>query len=122
MKWLLRLTFGLAAAFLAAAFWLLETESGLRWALGYAPRELLVEGPGGALAREIAAERVAWEGIEARKVSFQLNLFALLADTVAVNFLRVDELNVTLKKGETKSGNFVLPIRIKLSDAQLKSL
>ena len=121
MKWLLRLTLALAVAFLAAAAWLLETESGLRWALGYAPRELVVEGVRGALAREIAAERVAWEDIEARKVSFQVNLFALLADTVSVSFLRVDSLKITLKKEET-TPPFVLPVRIKLSDAQVKSL
>ena len=38
----------------APAPWLLGTESGLRWALGFAPRELAVEGARGALAREIA--------------------------------------------------------------------
>jgi translocation and assembly module TamB len=122
MKWLLRAVLVLAAAFLAAAFWLLETESGLRWALGYAPRELLVEGVRGALAREIAAERVAWEGIEARRISFQIDLLALLADTVSVSFLRVDSLKISLKSEEKASTAFLLPVRIKVSDAEVKSL
>jgi translocation and assembly module TamB len=121
MKWLLRAVLVLAVAFLCAAFWLLETESGLRWALGYAPRELVVEGVHGALAREIAAERVAWEDIEARKVSFEVNLFALPAGTVSVNFLRIESLSIKLKKDDGKPQT-LLPLRIKVADAQVKSL
>ena len=49
MKWILRVTIGLAAVLLGAAFWLLGTESGLRWALGFAPPALVVEAPRGAL-------------------------------------------------------------------------
>lgn len=123
MRWLARIAFVLLAAVAAAALWLVGTEPGLRWALGFAPRELVVEGPRGALAREISAERVAWEGIEARKVSFQLNLLALFADTVSVNFLRVD--SVSIKRPEDnkeEDSSFVLPIRIKVSDAQARSV
>src|SRR5262245_32755271 len=121
MKWLLRILVFLAAVTVGAAFWLLETGSGLRWALGFAPQKLAVENPRGALAREIGADRVAWEGIEARNVSFELNLFALLVDTVSVQFVRIDSLVVTLKPSD---GQPVppLPVRIKVSDAQLKSL
>src|SRR5262245_61730053 len=102
IKWLVRSALALAAAFLAGAFWLLGTESGLRWALGFAPPQLVVEAPGGALAREVRAERVAWEGIEARRVSFQINLLALLADTVSVQFLRVDSLQINLERKPDK--------------------
>ena len=124
MKWILRVTIGLAAALLGAAFWLLGTESGLRWALGFAPAELVVEAPRGALAREVGAERVAWNGIEARKVSLQLNLLALLADTVSVDFVRIESLDIRLPKDasqETKAPA-ALPVRIKLSDAEVRSL
>src|SRR3954469_15030983 len=123
MKSILRLLVGLAVAFVAAAFWLLETESGLHWALGFAPRELAAEGVRGALAREISADRVAWEGIEARNVSLQVNLLALLGDTVSVSFVRIDSLDIRLsgeKKAETSGP--ALPLRIKVSDAQVKSV
>ncbi len=123
MKWLLRLVLLLAVAFLGAAGWLLGTGSGLRWALGFAPAQLVVEGPRGALAREVSAERVAWDGIvDARKVSFQLNLLALLTDTVSVSFLRIDSLTVKRPEGNKEETGFVLPVRIKVSDAQVKSV
>jgi translocation and assembly module TamB len=124
MKWLLRLVVVLAVAFLGAASWLLGTQSGLRWALGFAPRELVVEGARGALAREMAAERVAWDGIvEARQVSFQINLLALLTDTVSINFLRVETLALKRPEGSREQdSSFVLPLRIKVSDAQVKSV
>ncbi|HEX6692777.1 MAG TPA: translocation/assembly module TamB domain-containing protein [Burkholderiales bacterium] len=124
MKWLLRACVALLLLLVAAAGWLLGTESGLRWALGFAPPELVVEGPRGALAREIGAERVAWDGIvDARQVSFQINLLALLTDTVSINFLRIDSL--TVKRPEDhkdEDEGFLLPIRIKVSDAQAKSV
>src|SRR5262245_42392420 len=122
MKWLLRLLFVVAVLVLGAAFWLLETESGLRWALGFAPRRLAVDNPRGALAREIAADRVAWDEIEARKVSFEVNLFALLVDTVSVRFVRVDSLVVRIKPSDGQPAAPALPLRIKVSDAQVKSL
>lgn len=123
MKWLLRAVLALAVAFLGVAGWLLGTGSGLRWALGFAPPALVVEAPRGALAREISAERVAWDGIvEARKVSFQLNLLALLADTVSVSFLRIDSLTIKRPEGSKEETGFVLPLRIKVSDAQVKSV
>jgi translocation and assembly module TamB len=123
MKWLLRLVVVLAVAFLGAAAWLLGTTGGLRWALDFAPRELAVEGARGALAREISAERVAWDGIvEARGVSFQVNLLALLTDTVSVSFLRIDSLTIKRPEDSKEEAAFILPIRIKVSDAQAKSV
>jgi translocation and assembly module TamB len=122
MKWLLRLVLVVVVASLGAAGWLLGTGSGLRWALGFAPPQLVVEGPRGALAREIGADRVKWEGIEARKVSFQLNLLALLTDTISVNFLRIDALTIKRPEGSREETSFVLPVRIKVSDAQVRSV
>jgi autotransporter translocation and assembly factor TamB len=98
MKWLLRIALALAAVVVGAAFWLLETEAGLRWALGFAPPQLAVENPRGALAREMRADRIAWEGLEARQVRFEVNLLALVFDTVSVNFVRIDSLAVKLEK------------------------
>src|SRR5688572_13490666 len=124
MKWLLRVGVALLTLLVIATGWLLGTEGGLRWALGFAPRELAVDGVRGALVREISAERVAWDGIvEARNVSLQVNLLALLADTISINFVRVGEL--TIKRPEDRKeqdSGFVLPIRIKVSDAHAQSV
>src|SRR5262245_23504257 len=127
MKWLLRLTLAFAALLAGAAFWLLGTESGLRWALGFAPPQLAIDNPRGALAREIRADRVAWPGIEARNVRLEVNLLALLSETVSVNFLRVDSLVVDLQKSSAAAEKPAarpppLPLRIKVSDAEVKSL
>src|SRR5688572_13215111 len=122
MKWLLRAVLALALLLLGGAAWLLGTTSGLRWALGFAPPQLVVENPRGALAREIGADRVTWEGIEARSVSFQINLLALLTDTISVSFLRIDALTIRRPEGSREETNFILPIRIKVSDAQVKSV
>src|SRR5262245_30385304 len=120
MKWLLRAFLALAVALFVAAAWLLGTPSGLRWALGFAPPQLVVEAPRGALAGEIGAARVAWEGTEARNVSLQINLLALFTDTVSISFVRIDSL--TIKRPEDDKENSVLPVRIKVSDAQVKSV
>ena len=84
MKWLKRLlraavglVLTLAVVAILGGAWLLGTESGLRWALRFAPDELTVEGPRGALAGTVSFERIAYEGNEARRVSFDLNLLAL---------------------------------------------
>ena len=92
VKWLVR---GLVALALVAALgvvWLLGTESGLRWALGFAPADLELEEPRGTLIGTISFERVAFQGSEARKVAFDFNLLALLADTISVEFVRIESL------------------------------
>jgi hypothetical protein len=71
----------------AGCGWLLGTESGLRWALGFAPADLKLEEPRGTLMGTISFERVAFQGSEARKVAFDLSLLALLADTISVEFV-----------------------------------
>jgi translocation and assembly module TamB len=122
MRWLPTLLLTLAAALLAAAVWLLGTESGLRWVLSHAPAELAVEEPHGVLGGEITAKRIAWQGIEARGVALQVHLLALLGDTVSVGPVRVDALDIKLppaKGGESKGG---LPLQIKVSDARVRSV
>jgi translocation and assembly module TamB len=121
MRWLPALLVLAAAALLAAAVWLLGTGSGLRWALRRAPPQLAVEEPHGALGGEIRARRVAWEGIEARGVALQVNLLALLTDTVSVSRLRVDTLDIKARPSSS-AGSASLPLRIRLADARVKSL
>src|SRR5262245_11010544 len=102
VRWPVRALVILAALAAAGAGWLLGTESGLRWALGFAPAEITLEGPRGALIRTISFERVAFQGSEARNVAFELNLLALAADTISVEFLRVQ--SITLRRPEKSSG------------------
>src|SRR5262245_202351 len=121
LKWLAPFPLALVALAVGAAGWLLGTESGLRWALGFAPPEIALEEPRGALARTVSFERIAFEGSEARKVSFQVDLLELLAGTVSVESLRVESLKLQRPKESGKETG-ALPVRIRVSDAQLKSL
>jgi translocation and assembly module TamB len=123
VKWLVRglVALGLLAAM--GAVWLLGTESGLRWALGFAPPDITLEGPRGTLASTISFERVSFQGSEARDVSFEVNLLALLADTVSVEFVRIESL--VLSKPELKATSepsAPFPFRIRVADAQVKSV
>jgi translocation and assembly module TamB len=122
MRWLPTLLLTLAGALLAAAVWLLGTESGLRWALSHAPAGLALEDPHGALGGEIRAKRVAWEGIEARGVSLQVHLLALLGDTVSVGPVRIDALDVRLPQGKHDGSKGGLPLQVKVSDAEVRSV
>ncbi len=103
------------------AAWLLGTEGGLRWALGFAPADLELEEPRGSLMGTISFERVAFQGSEARKVAFDLNLLALLADTISVEFVRIETL--VLKRPKSSPGSEAsMPFRIRVADAQVKSV
>jgi translocation and assembly module TamB len=123
LKWLVRGLVALALFAAAGAVWLLGTESGLRWALGFAPADVELEGPRGTLIGTISFKRVAFQGSEARNVAFDLNLLALLADTISVEFVRIESL--VLKKFETKETSepsTSFPFRIRIADAQVKSV
>lgn len=104
------------------AAWLLGTESGLRWALGFAPADLELDAPRGTLMGTISFERVAFQGSEARKVSFDLNLLALLADTISVEFLRVESLTLKKPSITPSEASAPFPFRIRVADAQVKSV
>lgn len=104
------------------AAWLLGTESGLRWALGFAPAHVELEAPRGTLMGTISFERVAFRGSEARKVAFDLSLLALLADTISVEFLRIDSLVVQKPSTTTSEPSAPFPFRIRVADAQVKSV
>jgi translocation and assembly module TamB len=121
VKWPLRAL--VAAALLAAAgtLWLLGTESGLRWALRFAPPKLQIEGTRGALAGTMFFDRVAYQGSEARNVSLDLNLLALATDTIAVDFVRIDALRLQRPEG-SRGGSAVLPFRLRIAEAEVRSL
>ena len=89
------------------------TESGLRWALAFAPATVQLEGARGALIGTMSFDRVAFEGSEARNVAFELDLLALFTDTLAVEFLRIESLS--LKKPATGGGG-TIPLCIRLRD------
>jgi len=99
LKWLVRTAVAAVLLAAVAAGWLLSTESGLRWALGFAPAGLTIEGARGALIRIISADRIAWQGSEARNVSLELNLLSLLADTISIGFLHMDSLSLRRPEG-----------------------
>src|SRR5687768_18249201 len=125
LKWMVRAGVALALAAAAGAGWLLGTESGLRWALArvldYAPPGLEVEEPRGALLGTVSFERLAYQGQEARRVAFELNLLALLADTISLEFLRAD--SVTLKRPQGSGDRpATLPFGVRVADAQIRSV
>jgi len=122
LKWLVRGAVALALAAAAGTLWLLGTESGLRWALGFAPPEIEIEGASGALARALSFERVAYQGSEARKVVLEVNLLALAAGTISVEFVRAE--NVELQRPRESAGktSTIFPLRIRVAEAEVKSL
>ena len=61
LKWLVRGLVALALFAAAGAVWLLGTESGLRWALEFAPADLELEAPRGTLTGTISFRRVAYQ-------------------------------------------------------------
>jgi translocation and assembly module TamB len=122
VKWPVRGGLALLLFAAAAAVWLLGTESGLRWALGFAPPELEIEGARGALVRTMSFERVAFQGSEVRNVSFELNLLALAADMLSVEFLRAESVRLKRPEPVAEKTSTTLPFRIRVADAEVKSL
>src|SRR5512134_3649179 len=123
LKWLVRGLVVLALLAAAGVVSLLGTESGLRWALGFAPADVELEEPRGTLMGTISFERVAFQGSEARNVAFDLNLLALLADTISVEFLRVESLVIVKPKTtDTSESSTPFPFRIRVANAQVKSV
>jgi len=122
LKWLVRSAVALALVAAAGGLWLLGTESGLRWALAFAPPELEIEGARGALARTMSFERVAYQGSEARKVVLDVNLLALAADTVSLEFVRAESIKLQRPSESAGKTSTALPFRIRVADAQVTSL
>jgi translocation and assembly module TamB len=122
VKWLVRALVALALVAALGVVWVLGTESGLRWALGFAPADLELEEPRGTLIGTISFKRVAFQGSEARNVAFDLNLLALLADTISVEFVRIESLVVKKPEAKTSEPSAPIPFRIRVADAQVKSV
>ena len=122
LKWLLRGAVALALAAASAAVWLLGTESGLRWALGFVPPALEIEGARGALARTLSFERVAYQGSEARKVVLDVNLLALAAGTISVEFVSAESVELQRPGESAGKTSTAFPFRIRVADAEVKSL
>ena len=122
LRWLVRGAVALPLVAAAAALWLLETESGLRWALAFAPPGLEIEGARGALAGTMSFERVAYQGSEARKVVLDVNLFALAADTISVEFVRAESIKLQRPGESAGRTSTTLPFRVRIADAEVKSL
>jgi len=122
LKWLLRGAVALALAAASAAVWLLGTESGLRWALGFVPPALEIEGARGALARTLSFERVAYQGSEARKVVLDVNLLALAAGTISVEFVSAESVELQRPGESAGKTSTPFPFRIRVADAEVKSL
>ncbi len=122
LKWLVRSAVALALVAAAGALWLLGTESGLRWALGFAPPQLEIEGARGALVRTLSFERVAYQGSEARKVVLDVNLLALAAGTISVEFVRAESIKLQRPGESAGKTPTMLPLRIRVADAEVKSL
>jgi translocation and assembly module TamB len=107
MKWLLAVLALLACLVLAAAGWLLYTDSGLRWAAALAeealPGKLRLEGLRGALARDIefASIRFQDEGtrVELRDGMLRLELLSFLGARAGLRALRAKALDVALTPG-----------------------
>jgi translocation and assembly module TamB len=117
----------LLAAAVAGVGWLVGTESGLHWAASKVP-DLQVTGLRGRLAGEITADKLAYEGAEARidaeKISLRAHLAALMGGRLTIDPLRVTSLAVEFRPGEGKKADAKpdLPLRLHVANAQIDSI
>jgi translocation and assembly module TamB len=107
MKWLLAGLALLACLVLAAAGWLLYTDSGLRWAAALAEEalrgKLRLEGVRGALARDIEFASIRFQDettrVELRDGMLRLELLSFLGARAGLRALRAKSLDVALTPG-----------------------
>jgi len=107
MKWLLVALALLACVVLAAAGWLLYTDSGLRWAAALAEEalrgKLRLEGVRGALARDIEFASIRFQDettrVELRDGMLRLELLSFLGARAGLRALRAKSLDVALTPG-----------------------
>ena len=104
MKWLLAVLGVLAllaGLVLGMAGWLLYSESGLRWAAGFAQDalqgKLKLEGLRGALARDIEAASIQYQDertlVEVREAAVRLELLSILGGRAGIRELRAKSLD-----------------------------
>jgi translocation and assembly module TamB len=114
--------------------WLISTETGTAWLLArgrpYFPPSLQLDGVGGTLLEGLRADRVAWVDesvqIEARDVSAEPGLLALLGHEVYLTALDVSSLRVTVERSEDGGAPHrplavVLPVGIRLESATIRN-
>ena len=107
MKWLVAALALVAGIVLGAAGWLLYTDSGLRWAAGFAQDalqgKLKLEGLRGALGRDIEAASIQYQDektrVELREAHVRLELLSFLGARAGIRELRAKSLEVTLAPG-----------------------
>jgi len=107
MKWLLAVLVVVGCVVLAAAGWLLYSESGLRWAAALAEEalhgKLSLEGLRGALARDIEFGSIRYKDeqtrVDLRDGMVRVELLAILAARVGLRELRAKSLEVALAPG-----------------------
>lgn len=140
MSWIRRVVLGVEAMLLFAvlalvgcAWWLLDTEEGLNWAIARVPSSsearLAIEGAHGTMARQVDVDRVVFEGpdlrIEAHGVRVRANVFALLAARVSISELHAASIAVELS-GEDKPPSLpkrlALPVSVRIGQALVDEL
>jgi translocation and assembly module TamB len=107
MKWLLAALALLACVVLAAAGWLLYTDSGLRWVAALAEEalrgKLRLEGVRGALARDIEFASIRFQDettrVELRDGMLRLEFLSFLGARAGLRALRAKSLDVALTPG-----------------------
>lgn len=116
-------------------FWLLDTQSGLQWALKQVP-DLKIKSVQGRLLEDISLEELSFQNkeinLQIQRVSFSWQPFLLLDKKLLLNSLIIEKANVELpaaipseKPAEKKPleiPDIKLPIQIILQDIQLRDL
>jgi translocation and assembly module TamB len=104
MKWFLAALALLVAIIALGAYWLLETEAGLRWAAARAQAaaagKLKLEGVRGALAHDVSISKLEFQDertrVELSGITVRVELLAFLGQRAGIRTLRADLLEITL--------------------------
>src|SRR4051812_2246524 len=133
MKWLLAVLGLVACLVLAAAGWLLYTETGLRWAAALAEEalqgKLRLEGLRGALARDIEFASIRFQNektrVDLREGVARLELLSFLGARAGVRELRAKSLEVALAPGPSDRKPPApprLPFSLRIDRAELERI
>lgn len=138
LKWLLALLAVPAVLLLAvavAAWWLVGTQAGLRWALDEAVSRsggrLEVREPAGALVRSFSLRELVFRNdattVRAKDVSAGLDLLALSTGILRVENLQAGQVDVTLQEKEPREeqpppSRLGLPLEVRIEQAHVGRL
>ncbi len=126
----------LAVLISAFMFWLLASESGLRWsyqqALQYLPETLSVTGPSGRLIGPLGLQAIRFENkaqtIEARQVILDWNPWGLLQDNIDFSQLQVASLDIALTENTVAEEqpfsmpHVSLPLGLRIHNAEINAI